>query len=351
MSPARPVPLLVLLLLLAATAAPAVAADGDAWVFAYRPGCGDCDRALPLVEAFRQAHPEQPIELLDLSGDPNAIARFNELSERYGTRTGVPALFAGERIVSGATAIQSFLAGVPLPPPMTGAGGDLTSLTPLVVASAGLVDGINPCAFAVLALLLGTLSASGSRRRTVLLGTAYTAGIFLCYLGAGLGIVTVIGAAGIASAFRLGAGIVALLLGLVVLLSAVVPDAPLRLAIPGRGRLAAGRWVAALETAGPVAAFGLGIALGLVELPCTGGVYLGVLGLLAGGAPGEALPLLVLYNLCFVLPLVVIVGAVAGGMGPARVDAWRQARRRLVLGASGAMMLGLGLVLLAREFL
>ncbi len=290
MSPARTA--LLLLLLLTTVAAPVFAADGDAWVFAYRPGCGDCDRALPLVEAFRLAHPEQPIELLNLSGDPAATARFNALAEQHGARTGVPVIYAGDRVVQGVEPIRTFLAGRPAPTP-TAEAGNITPLTPLVVASAGLVDGINPCAFAVLALLLGTLSASGSRRRTIVLGGAYTAGIFLCYLGAGLGIVTVVGAAGIASAFRLGAGVVALLLGLAVLLSAVLPDAPFRLAIPGRGRAAAGRWIPTLETAGPVAAFGLGVGLGLVELPCTGGVYLGVLGLLAGGSVADALPLLV----------------------------------------------------------
>ncbi len=348
-----------LLLLLAALIilggiVPATAESSDSWVFAYRPGCGDCDRALPLVEAYRSAHPEQPIEFLTLSSDPATTARFNALVEQHGARIGVPVLFTANRVVQGLEPIRTFLvapeavATTPRPP-LT--NGGITPLTPALVASAGLVDGINPCAFAVLALLLGTLSVTGTRRRAVILGGAYTAGIFLCYLAAGLGIVTVVGIAGVVSAFRIGAGVMALLLGIVVFLSAALPDGPFRVTIPDVGRKAAGRWIASLQTAGPIAAFLLGIGLGLVELPCTGGVYLGVLGLLAGGSLSDALPLLVLYNLCFVAPLVLIVGAFAGGMGPGLIDAWREERRRLVLGVSGAVMMGIGLVLLAQELL
>ena len=74
-----------------------------------------------------------------------------------------------------------------------------------------------------------------------------------------------------------------------------------------------------------------------------------MLGLLAGGALADAVPLLVLYNLFFVLPLVLIVGAVAFGLTPSAVDEWRETRRRTVLGISGLMMVVLGLALLAAE--
>jgi cytochrome c biogenesis protein CcdA len=74
-----------------------------------------------------------------------------------------------------------------------------------------------------------------------------------------------------------------------------------------------------------------------------------VLGLLAGGALADAMPLLVLYNLFFVLPLVLIVGAVAFGLAPSAVDEWRSGRRRLVLGISGVVMVVLGLALLFAE--
>jgi cytochrome c biogenesis protein CcdA len=73
-----------------------------------------------------------------------------------------------------------------------------------VVVSAALVDSINPCAFAVLlTFIAATLvlaeraSARGARARWFLwrMGMVYVAGIFLTYLGLGLGLL------GFASAF------------------------------------------------------------------------------------------------------------------------------------------------------
>lgn len=56
-----------------------------------------------------------------------------------------------------------------------------------------------------------------------------------------------------------------------------------------------------------------------------------------------------LDNLFFVLPLVLIVGAVAYGLSPSAVDEWRGDRRRLVLGLSGLVMVVLGIALLTME--
>ncbi len=359
MTPVRTVHLLVILLL--AAAVPLAAAADEAWTFAYRPGCGDCDRALPLVQAYMANHTEQPVELLDLNGGQEALKRYTNLSQEAnrtaGIRTHVPALFAGEHIVVGSKEIRVFLEETapyltPAPRNTTANGtADATALTPLAVATAGLVDGINPCAFAVLALLLGALAVAETRRRVLTIGAAYTLGVFVVYLAAGFGITAVVGATGLAPAFRLLAGAVALVVGCAVLAAAVLERRELAPAITARGRERIAVWLERAPTAGIAAALALGIGVGLVELPCTGGIYLAVLGLLAGGALADAVPLLVLYNLFFVLPLVLIIGAVAFGLSPSSVDEWRGERRRLVLGVSGLVMVALGAVLLAAELL
>ncbi|MEN6343012.1 MAG: hypothetical protein ABFC89_10710 [Methanospirillum sp.] len=334
------------ILLLLAAAVPVAAGAGDPWIFAYRPGCGDCDRTLPVVQAWHANHTEQAIEFLDLNAGPDAVLRFTDLANRSGTTPRIPALFTGDRAVAGGDEVHAFLANTTAAAPANATGAAPPPLTPLAVVGAGLVDGINPCAFAVLALLLGALATSGSRRRVLALGGAYTLGVFACYLAAGLGIVAVVGAAGFAPAFRLAAGTVAIVLGVAVLAAAVLQRRELAPAITARGRERIAGWLGKAPAAGPIAGLALGIGVALVELPCTGGVYLGVLGLLAGGAMADALPLLVLYNLCFVLPLALIVGAVALGLSPSAVDEWRGARRRAVLGVSGLVMIALGAMVL-----
>lgn len=351
MTAGRTANLLILLLLLGA-AAPVAAGTSDTWVFAYQPGCSDCIRALPFIEAYRAAHPEQPIELLDVTAGDDAALRYEALSKRYGARPLVPALFAGGWVVVGFDEIRTFLSGAS---PVLGSLEEnnatplapLAPLTPFAVAVAGLVDGINPCAFAVLTLLLGTLAATGSRGRALVLGGAYTVGIFVCYIAAGLGIVGAVGAFGLASTFRIAAGIVSIVLGPAILFSALGFGDAFRPVLPTMSRVAIAQWIRSARNAGPIAALALGIGVGLIELPCTGGIYIGVLGVLAGGAVADAVPLLVLYNLCFVLPLALIVVGVAFGLGPSSVDRWRQSRRRLVMGATGLMMVVLGAAVLA----
>ena len=84
----------------------------------------------------------------------------------------------------------------------------------------------------------------------------------------------------------------------------------------------------------------LGIFVVLVELPCTGAPYLAILALLAGGSYAEGIPLLLLYNLIFILPLFVIIALVYFGHTSKRLEKWRKEHR-------GLMRLGIGLFLLA----
>ena len=88
---------------------------------------------------------------------------------------------------------------------------------------------------------------------------------------------------------------------------------------------------------------GLGILVVLVELPCTGAPYLAILGLLSKGEFAQAVPLLLLYNLVFVLPLFVIIGISYFGTSSAKLEEWRKEHR-------GLMRLGIGILLLCLGF-
>ncbi|MFA7304301.1 MAG: cytochrome c biogenesis protein CcdA, partial [Methanoregula sp.] len=91
------------------------------------------------------------------------------------------------------------------------------------------------------------------------------------------------------------------------------------------------------------AAFVLGIFVGIFELPCTGGIYLAILGLVSTQYTlAEGLPYLVLYNLIFVLPLVVILLLVAFGLDPGQADVWRVRHRRVLRLIVGIAMILLG---------
>jgi cytochrome c biogenesis protein CcdA len=58
------------------------------------------------------------------------------------------------------------------------------------------------------------------------------------------------------------------------------------------------------------------------------------------------LPYLVLYNLVFVLPLVLVTLLVAYGIPPERAEQWRSDNRRILRLAIGLIMVALGAVII-----
>ena len=83
-----------------------------------------------------------------------------------------------------------------------------------------------------------------------------------------------------------------------------------------------------------------------VELPCTGAPYLAIITILSTNFNFLAFLLLVLYNIVFVLPLVVILLMVAGGTKLPAVKAWKQEARGFMRLAIGLLLIGLGWLLI-----
>ena len=228
---------------------------------------------------------------------------------------------------------------------------DITLPTVLV---AGVIDGINPCAFTVLLLFItamlatvqaGEQNVNALRLRLLGRGGIYIAAIFLTYLALGVGLLQTIGL------FtrqhlpaRLGA-LFAILFGLWMLKDFFLPELGWRLQAPGRvGALA---HEAARKATVPALIVG-GFLIGLCTVPCSGAVYLGVLSLLAL-QPSALLGYgyLVLYNLVFVLPLIVILIAASARPTLNRLAHWNIHHKewvRLVLGGGVVVM---GLIILA----
>jgi cytochrome c biogenesis protein CcdA len=88
----------------------------------------------------------------------------------------------------------------------------------------------------------------------------------------------------------------------------------------------------------------------LFELPCTGGPYLFVLGLLAQKMSLlSATPLLLLYNLFFILPLIVITLIIYQGFTSVeKVTEWKDRNIRRLHLVTGIVMLVLGIVVALR---
>ncbi|MBE0612166.1 MAG: cytochrome C biogenesis protein [Burkholderiales bacterium] len=226
----------------------------------------------------------------------------------------------------------------------------LPQITLATVVVAGVVDGINPCAFTVLLLFITALTstlrvgehdANRVRVRMLSLGGIYIAAVFLTYLALGVGLLASM------DLFtrqhlpaRLGA-LLAVLFGLWMLKDYFLPELGWRLQAPGRVGTIARQ--AAKSATLPALITG-GFLIGLCTVPCSGAVYLGVLSLLAlqpTALLGYAY--LLLYNVVFILPLVAILIAASSRPTLVRLARWNLHYKdwvRLALG-SGVVLMGL----------
>ena len=217
------------------------------------------------------------------------------------------------------------------------------------VIGAGLIDGLNPCAIAVLLVFVSaTLLAVGAtmegglaeRRRALFKGgAAYVTGMFITYLLIGLGLM------GFASVLRqdhIGTKIFALVAvgwSVLALQEALLPELGERLRMPPMLHSRAQSWVSRASLPG---LFVAGSLIGLCTVPCSGNVYLAVLALLSSRNDlGEALGYLVIYNFAFVIPLIALLGAAATPVAMRALARWQlhnRASLKLALGLTTALV-------------
>jgi len=324
----------------------------------YGDGCTHCANIKPHLTALAAKYPNLDLKQLEVYRNTTT-----QVQRTYNLTPGVPILVIGNRALFGENEIrdntepiiieQSQTSGpgtnvTPLLTPVSGNGGcPVTSpaLTLPVVVACALIDSVNPCAFAVLVFLLLSIITLESRRRVLAVGGAYIAAVFLFYLLSGIGLFTIVQQTGFSSVLFLGAAILAIILGLVNVIDVIRKNEGFILAIPESRKATVERYI---RDASLPAAFVLGVLVGIFELPCTGGIYLAILGMMSKTLTfSQGLPYLLLYNFIFVLPLIVILLVVAFGLSPEKVHSWRLENRRMLRLVIGLSMIAIGIVMLS----
>ncbi len=214
-----------------------------------------------------------------------------------------------------------------------------------VVSVAALLDSINPCAFSVLFLTIAFLMSMNAGRREVLrIGGAYIVGIFVAYLGIGLGILKALSVLGVPHIMSTFGSLLIIAIGLWSIVGALFPQAKVALGIPQRAH----RSIAVLmERASVPAALLLGMFVGVCEFPCTGGPYLMILGLLHDESTFyQGLGYLIWYNLIFVSPLIIALFVAGDERIIVRMKEWRHSAGKSARIYAGIAMILLGTILL-----
>ena len=213
-----------------------------------------------------------------------------------------------------------------------------------LVVGAALVDAVNPCAFAVLIILLTTILSGGNKKRALWSGLLFSLAIFISYLAMGFGLYSAIASAGISTTFMKVIAIVAIILGLFNLKDALRYGKWFKMEVPMSWRP---KMKALLQSVtSPGGAFVIGFLISLFLLPCTSGPYIVILGMLGAQETfGSAAWLLVLYNLIFVAPMLFITLAVYKGFSVEKAEEIRQKRIKALHLVAGVLLIIMGIVI------
>jgi cytochrome c biogenesis protein CcdA len=216
-------------------------------------------------------------------------------------------------------------------------------LTLPTVIGGALVDAINPCAFAVLIILMGAALAITNKKRALCFGLAFTMSIYISYFLIGLGLITIIQASGVGHYFYIFVTVLAFVVGLLNIKDYFWYGKGLLMEIPLSWRPKLKSLLRRVTS--PLGAFFIGFAVSSFELPCTGGPYIVILGLLAKEATRvQGILYLLLYNLVFVSPLIILTAIIYKGLSTTeKLEKLRQEKIRLLHLIAGIIMLLIGL--------
>ncbi|MBI2106424.1 GAP family protein [Candidatus Woesearchaeota archaeon] len=227
-----------------------------------------------------------------------------------------------------------------------------------VVITTALVDSINPCAIGVLILLIGTLlSLSHNRKKMLAVGLIYIAAVYVTYFLAGIGLlfflqkigasvinVPLLGPIAISNFIGIIVALIVIIGGLIEVKDFFWYGKGFSLSISPKNAEKIKKYVKNVTIPGAII---LGIFVAGVELPCTGGPYLAITTLLSKIGLNFAIAgYLMLYNLIFVLPLIIILLFVYFGANTKKIKNMKQSGRKWMRLFTGIIMIGLGILLI-----
>lgn len=252
-------------------------------------------------------------------------------------------LAGGIAVVAGLVAASVLIAGVETASTLTGLA---------------LADAVNPCALAVLLILLTTILTRHpeQRRKTLWAGLSFVAAVFVSYMMLGALLVfglksatETVGSLQFEGLQRLF-GVFAIVMGLLNFKDWISHGAGgFVVEVPYSWRPSMQRYLTDplwRFRSVVVGSFLAGAVVTLFLLPCTAGPYLVAGGILAPYTWLVALALLAIYNLIFVLPMVAITLVVYGGFASVeQISGWREENIERLHFVAGTILFTLGVAL------
>ena len=220
--------------------------------------------------------------------------------------------------------------------PSTSTGRNMDFFTALsLTVSLSLADSVNPCTIYLYTILLiaASIASIGIERkidykRVIAIGLAFALAVFMGYLLLGLGLITFVSSLPKIFFTAVGVGF-----GLWVIYSALT----------GRERVAAKKSMVRLlpkASKSLLFSFALGLLATFTLLPCSAGPYIVFAGIASKLSMIQAAILLIIYNLVFISPLIIVLMAILLGVS-------RQSVREFLIRYNKILSIIAGLLLIA----
>jgi len=360
--------------------------------FFYSSKCHKCVEVKKILERLKKTMPDMSLSEFDTAEKENRVL-LEAMSILYKIQDNVsiapPILFlagsngerclpggsiTSEKIIDSIGAISSGRKVKDIIPPWTRAEGlknkaetriksRFENFKILPVLIAGLVDGINPCAFGVLIFIITytTMSLKRSKKETLFIGLNFAFGVFAAYLLMGLGLIKFINLIKnyyfIAKTFYLFVGIFAIFLAALSFIDfysvlRIRHHEPVKILL----KLPFGFFTKIFQIVEKFAkfkhfiiiSFAIGFLVSLLEFFCTGQIYFPTLVYIVS-IPElrlRSITMLLIYCLAFIIPLLSVFALFFLGMRSEKIENFNKQHLSTVKFLNGAIFLCFGIFIL-----
>lgn len=293
----------------------------DVYYF-FGNGCPACKTIDSIINEIEIKYPLK-IHRFDIYSNRSHITKFEEFCEKSCLpieNCGIPAVFVGNRYFMGANKILNSLEDTiktilddttriqkePNHPENEKISVN-NNVSIYAITIAAFIDAVSPCSIAILVFLIGVRILTSDKKKGALkVGLSFCLAVFISYSLFGFGLISLTQIGGFSTLFSFAASFFAIGVGFLYIKDVFwygrwgfTTEVPTSLK-PKLMKILKG-------VTSPVGAFAAGFVASCFELPCTGGPYLFILGQLANNSTRtQTIPLLIYYNLIFIMPLVII---------------------------------------------